>query len=183
MTLNVLVVTKGHPFDQNAFRAMLDANPDIVSTFVDQPAAQVVLGPEHIGVYDAVLFYDMCGISSDPAVAMPPAAYVSAVEALLERGSALSFSTTPWCSGPPGPSGGRFPAAPSCSRRVNSPAGRFLARGIVAARASPIATRRTALFPRPPIIRSPGVSAPVLRSPTSSICARPLPHRRILSAC
>ncbi len=89
MTLNVLVVTKGHPFDHNAFRAMLDANPDIVSTFVDQPAAQVVLRPEHIGDYDAVLFYDMCGISADPAVATPPSAYVSAVEALLERGVGL----------------------------------------------------------------------------------------------
>ena len=89
MTLDVLVVTKGHPFDQNAFRAMLDAGPDLVSTFVDQPAAQVILRPGIIDAYDAVLFYDMCGVSGDPALALPPSAYVSAMEALLERGVGL----------------------------------------------------------------------------------------------
>jgi hypothetical protein len=89
MTLNVLVVTKGHPFDQNAFRAMLDAQPDLVSTFVDQPAAQVILRPDTVGAYDAVLFYDMCGVSGDPALAIPPPAYVEAMEALLDAGTGL----------------------------------------------------------------------------------------------
>ncbi len=89
MALNVLVVTKGHPFDHNAFRAMLTAYQDIVTTFVEQPAAQVVLRPENVGAYDAVLFYDMCGVSPDPAAGRPPDDYVRAIEALLERGVGL----------------------------------------------------------------------------------------------
>lgn len=92
MALQVLVVTKGHPFDRNAFHAMFDANPDIITTFVEQPAAQVMLRPEHIAPYDAVVFYDMWGIPLDPtssANALPPKAYVEAIEALLDSGKGL----------------------------------------------------------------------------------------------
>ena len=89
MPSNLLVVTKGHPFDHNAFHALFDANTDIVATFVEQPAAQVVLRPENVGRYDAVVFYDMQGIPMGPhdmAAAQPPADYVNSIEALLERG-------------------------------------------------------------------------------------------------
>ena len=60
--ISVLIVSKGHDFDHNAFRAMFAAMPGIATTFVEQPAAQVLLQPEHIGAYDSVLFYDMSGI-------------------------------------------------------------------------------------------------------------------------
>lgn len=92
MTSKVLVVTKGHPFDQNAFHAVFDANPAIVATFVEQPAAQVILRPENITAYDAVVFYDMLGIPIGPdplAAGEPPADYVKSIEALLERGVGL----------------------------------------------------------------------------------------------
>lgn len=92
MTLNLLVVTKGHPYDYSAFHALFDANRKIVSTFVDQPAAQVVLRPETVEPYDVVLFYDMWGIPMDPgnlAAAQPPADYVRSIEALLESGKGL----------------------------------------------------------------------------------------------
>jgi hypothetical protein len=92
MALNLLVVTKGHPFDHNAFHAMFEAMPDVVATFVEQPAAQVVLRPENVGGYDAVLFYDMQGIAMGPddlASAEPPADYIRSIEALLERGVGL----------------------------------------------------------------------------------------------
>jgi hypothetical protein len=92
MTLNVLVVIKGHPYDYNAFHAIFDDNKAIVSTFVEQPAAQVMLRPENVTPYDAVLFYDMWGIPTDPtssASAEPPADYVAAIEALLEAGKGL----------------------------------------------------------------------------------------------
>ena len=92
MTSEVLVVTKGHPFDQNAFHAMFDANPDIVATFVEHPAAQVILRPENITAYDAVVFYDMMGIPMGPdslASAQPPVDYVKSIEALLDRGVGL----------------------------------------------------------------------------------------------
>jgi hypothetical protein len=92
MALNVLVVTKGHPYDYNGFHGMLDADKSIIATCVQQPAAQALLRPENVEPYDAILFYDMWGIPLDPtssASAQPPADYVASVEALLERGKGL----------------------------------------------------------------------------------------------
>jgi hypothetical protein len=92
MPLQVLVVTKGHPYDYNGFHAMFDENPDITHTCVEQPAAQVILRPQNVAPYDAIVFYDMWGIPLDPtssASAQPPADYVKSVEALLEAGKGL----------------------------------------------------------------------------------------------
>ena len=66
MTCNLLVVTKGHPYDHNAFHGLIDAIPEVVATFVEHPAAQAVLRPENLSGYDAVLFYDMQGIPMGP---------------------------------------------------------------------------------------------------------------------
>jgi len=92
MTVNVLVVTKGHPYDYSGFHAMFDADPSIDSTFVEQPAAQVMLRQENVAPYDVVLFYDMCGIPMDPAKsddAFPSADYVRSIEGLLASGKGL----------------------------------------------------------------------------------------------
>lgn len=88
----VLVVTKGHPYDYSGFHAMFDANAAIVATCVEQPAAQVVLRPENVAGYDVVVFYDMWGIPSDSdgaPSATPPSDYVNSIEALLEAGRGL----------------------------------------------------------------------------------------------
>jgi hypothetical protein len=110
MRIEVLVVTKGHPFDRNAFLTMFDAMPGVEPTLVDQPAAQMVLQPEHAADYDAVLFYDMSGI---PGVGLdhdgagpggePPLRYRRAIEALLERGTGLvllNHATVSWPNWP-----------------------------------------------------------------------------------
>lgn len=92
MPLQVLVVTKGHPYDYNGFHAMFDENKDIVHTCVEQPAAQVILRPENVAGYDAIVFYDMWGITMDPTSsdsAEPPADYVKSIEALLDAGKGL----------------------------------------------------------------------------------------------
>jgi hypothetical protein len=92
MTLNILVVTNGHPYDYNGFHAIFDDNPELTASFVDQPAAQAVLRPDSAKNYDAILFYDMWGIPMDPtssASAEPPADYVKSIEALLARGTGL----------------------------------------------------------------------------------------------
>lgn len=91
MALNVLVVTKGHPYDHSAFHALFDADPALTTTFVEQPAAQIILRPEHVGAFDAVLFYDMWGIPRDggDGTALPSDAYRASVEALLDRGVGL----------------------------------------------------------------------------------------------
>lgn len=110
MSIDVIVVTRGHAFDRNAFLAMFDAMPDVQPVLVDQPAAQIVLQPEYAGEYDAVLFYDMSGIpgiglTHDGAGAdgSPPARYRAAVEGLLERGTGLvllNHATVSWPNWP-----------------------------------------------------------------------------------
>jgi len=89
MALDVLVVTKGHPFDYNCFYAIFDENPELNACVVEHPAAQVMLRPEFVKDYDAVVFYDMWGTESDAGTAeftKPSADYVAAIEALLENG-------------------------------------------------------------------------------------------------
>ena len=60
--LNVLVVTKGHPFERDPFFAVFDAWQDVACTAVEQPAAQAFFSPEAARPYDAFLLYDMPGI-------------------------------------------------------------------------------------------------------------------------
>lgn len=108
--VSVLIVGKGHAFDHNAFMAMFDDMPGIVTTFVEQPAAQIVLAAADAATYDAVLFYDMCGIpgaglthDGADASGQPPAAYRRAIEALIERGSGivmLNHATVSWPNWP-----------------------------------------------------------------------------------
>ena len=104
--LSVLIVSKGHAYDHDAFLAMFAAMPGVTTTLVEQPAAQVVLQPEHVGGYDCVLFYDMSGIPGigllhDGAnnTGVPPAAYRRAIEGLLARGTGivlLNHATVSW---------------------------------------------------------------------------------------
>ena len=104
--VSVLIVTKGHDFDHNAFLAMFTAMKGVTTTLVQQPAAQVVLAPEHAGAYDCVLFYDMSGIPGigllhDGAnnTGVPPDGYRRAIEGLLARGAGivmLNHATVSW---------------------------------------------------------------------------------------
>ena len=103
---NVLIVSKGHDFDHNAFLAMFDDMEGVSATLVQQPAAQVLLEPANAGAWDAVLFYDMSGIpgigllhdgANDTGV--PPDSYRASIEALLERGTGLvllNHATVSW---------------------------------------------------------------------------------------
>lgn len=89
MAVNLLVVTKGHPYDHNAFHALL-ADTGSTTTVVEQPAAQVILRPENVAPYDAVLFYDMWGIPFDPADdGQPSTDYAQSIAALLEAGKGI----------------------------------------------------------------------------------------------
>ncbi len=104
--ISVLIVSKGHDFAHDSFLAMFAAMEGVTITLVQQPAAQIVLAPEHAGEWDAVLFYDMSGIpgiglmhdgANDTGV--PPARYRAAIEALLERGTGivmLNHATVSW---------------------------------------------------------------------------------------
>jgi len=104
--LNVLIVSKGHDYVHDSFLAMFGAMPGVTTTLVEQPAAQVILQPEHVETYDAVFFYDMSGIPGvgllhDGAddTGIPPASYVQAIESLLESGKGLvlvNHATVGW---------------------------------------------------------------------------------------
>jgi hypothetical protein len=94
--LALLVVTKGHPYDRSAFMAIFDADRGIEATAVDQPAAQVLLRPENVADYDAVLFYDMSGIALPGSRAgrpgeflLPPDDYGRSLESLLAKGTGV----------------------------------------------------------------------------------------------
>ncbi len=105
-TINVLIVSKGHDFDHNAFLAMFDDMPGVGATLVQQPAAQILLQPENVAAYDAILFYDMSGIPGigllhDGAedTGIPPDGYRASIEALVERGIGLvllNHATVSW---------------------------------------------------------------------------------------
>ena len=104
--VSTLLVSKGHPFAHDAFLEMFEGVDDIDVTLVQQPAAQVILRPEHLQDFDAVLFYDMSGIAghgmredAPGGDGEPPPDYVASIEALLERGVGivmLNHGTISW---------------------------------------------------------------------------------------
>lgn len=105
-TVRVLLVTKGHAFDHDAFLAMFEDMDDIDATMVEQPAAQVILRPENVAEYGAVIFYDMSGIPGiglmhDGAgdTGIPPEDYRRSIEALIDSGTGivvLNHGTVSW---------------------------------------------------------------------------------------
>lgn len=108
--LNVLVISKGHAFNHDAFIAMFDALDGVTMTLVEHPAAQVVLQPDAVARYDVVFFYDMSGIpgvglTHDDADAEgnPPESYRTAVEQLVQSGKGLmlvNHATVGWPNWP-----------------------------------------------------------------------------------
>jgi type 1 glutamine amidotransferase len=93
--LNVLVVTKGHPFERDAFFAVFDAWSDVACTAVEQPAAQAFFTPAAAAPYDAFLLYDMPGIEfrrdAPPILHPPPPALVTGLRRLLDAGQGFVF--------------------------------------------------------------------------------------------
>ncbi len=118
--LEILVVTKGHPFERDPFFEIFDTIPDIGWSAVEQPAAQTFFTPEHAQHYDAYVMYDMPGIEfsvDGPKFHDPPAAYVDNFMKLLERGHGFVFLHHAIAGWPTWPEyadiiGGRFLYAP-----------------------------------------------------------------------
>ena len=93
--LEVLLVTKGHPFERDAFFDIFEAWRGISCSAVEQPAAQAFFTPEAAAPYDALVLYDMPGIEfrpgSAPVLHAPPAAFVKGFHELLEAGKGFVF--------------------------------------------------------------------------------------------
>lgn len=66
--INVLAAVRGHPFDRNALATLFEGMEGIAVTFVDQPAAAMLMRPGLSERFDALLLYDMPGIdfAADP---------------------------------------------------------------------------------------------------------------------
>ena len=62
----ILLVTKGHPFEREPFFTMFDALPGVNWTHVEQPAAQALFNVTQATRYDAYVLYDMPGIKFHP---------------------------------------------------------------------------------------------------------------------
>ena len=93
--IETLIVHKGHNFNYSGFFAMFDENPNVNATAVEQPAAQVMLRPENVQPYEAIVFYDMLAIDGSPI----PEDYKTSIEALIESGKGIvmmNHATLQW---------------------------------------------------------------------------------------
>ncbi|WP_235037799.1 MULTISPECIES: ThuA domain-containing protein [unclassified Novosphingobium] len=106
--LEVFVATKGHAFCRDAFEGMLRAI-GVEPTMVDQPAAAMLLNPQGMARFDAVLLYDMPGmdfradVEERPGFVEPEAAFREGFLALLREGKgvvALHHSIAGWPAWP-----------------------------------------------------------------------------------
>ena len=66
MTQDILLVTKGHPYEREPFYAIFDDMPGVNWTLVEQPAAQALFNIDQAQKYSAFVLYDMPGINFTP---------------------------------------------------------------------------------------------------------------------
>ncbi len=122
--IEVLLVTKGHIFEREPFFRMiddmgvLDDDTPVNWTHVEHPAAGALLHPDRAEAFDAIVFYDMPGVTftrSDPPVAHfdPSEQYKKDFMALVGHGKGMVFLHHAIASWPSWPEfakvvGGRF---------------------------------------------------------------------------
>lgn len=128
---HLLVFTGGHPFERQPFAEVFDAIAPRRWTHAEQPAAQALLNPQACADYDALVFYDMPGITftrADPPAEFPqpPPDMVEGMRALLNEGKGMVFLHHAVASWPSWPEfaeivGGRFHYQPGSLRGVDYP--------------------------------------------------------------
>lgn len=92
--IKCLVAVRGHPFDRTAFDAVFQAMEGITATMVDQPAAALLMNPEGMRGFDALVLYDMPGLDFEapenaPHYLEPDEALKAGFRALLEQGKGV----------------------------------------------------------------------------------------------
>jgi type 1 glutamine amidotransferase len=125
-TKRLLTVTRGHPYDREAFAALFAELDDFDVMLVEQPAAQSCLVPAAADRYDAILCYDMPGLDFSrghpvPGIVEPGEAYQEGFLAMLELGVGMVFMHHALAAWPSWPVyaeivGGRFHYRPSVLR-------------------------------------------------------------------
>jgi type 1 glutamine amidotransferase len=92
---DVLLVTKGHPFEREPFFEIFDELDGVDWTHVEQPAAQALFSVEQAARFDAFVLYDMPGITFHgdraPTFSRPDASYRERFLELLEAGHGFVF--------------------------------------------------------------------------------------------
>ncbi len=91
----ILLVTKGHPFEREPFFTLFDGMEGVNWTHVEQPAAQALFNVKQARRYDAYVLYDMPGIrfrqGGAPEFEEPDEDYKRDFKALLEAGQGFVF--------------------------------------------------------------------------------------------
>lgn len=132
---NVMLVTRGHPFERESFFQMFEAieQEGIQTTHVEQPAAQAFFNVELANAYDALVMYDMPGIhlrlsADEPRVTYyePENSYKERLLELVEKGHGFVFLHHAIAGWPTWDEyseliGGRFFYAPDTIRGVSYP--------------------------------------------------------------
>lgn len=91
---NVLVITKGHPFEREPFFRIFDEMSGVDWTHVEHPAAEALLTPRQGARFDAYVAYDMPGIRfapGGPEMPEPEADLKENFMALVEAGHGFVF--------------------------------------------------------------------------------------------
>jgi type 1 glutamine amidotransferase len=96
---NILLVTRGHPFEQEPFMQWLRCVPETVWTEVQHPAAPALFDPERAREFAAIVCYDMPGLDFKKGTQAgtgvdfvdPPAYLRRGMDALLEEGKPFIF--------------------------------------------------------------------------------------------
>lgn len=92
---DILLVTKGHPYEREPLYAVFDDMSDVDWTLVEQPAAQALFNVTEAAAYDAFVLYDMPGIrfraDGPPEFPAPSQRYQQAFLELLEQGHGFVF--------------------------------------------------------------------------------------------
>ena len=73
----LLALARGHPYERDAYAALLSGLEDFDVCHVEQPIAQRVLGPAAAEEFDAIVCYDMPGVdftAADPPQLLAPSA-------------------------------------------------------------------------------------------------------------
>jgi type 1 glutamine amidotransferase len=119
--LHVLVVTAGHSFEAEPFFAMFDADSGIRWEGAEQPGAMDLFGADQAGTWDAIVMYDMPGITfvdGESVFVDPPDDYRQRFLEMLDAGQGFVFLHHAMSAWPSWPAyadiiGGRFQYTPA----------------------------------------------------------------------
>ena len=90
----ILLITKGHPFEREPFFEVFDSLPGVGWTHVEHPAAEALFSPAAAEPFDAFVLYDMPGIrfgADGPDFQAPSEELKAGLGALLEAGQGFVF--------------------------------------------------------------------------------------------